>query len=387
MLLSRFLLTKIVRSQWNKKIFKGLNSIFFKRLRLICRYQKMEAALKEKRKRDEMEANIAWKREETLNLQEMNEQSAYDRYPAEARFDLRSPKELKKKGFVFANGPETASILKVREILRKREEPMNSFPIDEERERWELFSWNMQCLEVMKVSSAKRILKRLDEQHAKLFKDQISGLEEDLAEKQRFFNSNLHYLIAATDGYEDTLGHSQRVASYSALLTNALGIEEKNFCVNIERGALIHDIGKIGIPESILRKAGSLTKKEKEIIEEHPVLGYEMIKEYDFLKGAARVVLYHHERYDGCGYPYGLAGEEIPLEARIFALVDTLDAITSDRPYSRRKSFPEAYREIEKSQGGQFDPLLVDIFLSIPMEKWQRVKARTQISLPSLTLH
>jgi putative nucleotidyltransferase with HDIG domain len=334
-----------------------------------------------------METNIAWKREETLNLQEMNELNAYDRYPAEAGFDLRSPKELKNQGFVFANGPEASSILKVREILKKREEPVNSFPVNEERERGEFLFWSVQCLEVIKVSSAKRILKRLDGQYAKLFKEQISGLEEDFSEKQRFFNSKLHYLIAATDGYEDTLGHSQRVASYSALLTNALGIEDKNFCVDIERGALLHDIGKIGIPESILRKAGSLTKREKEIIKEHPILGYEMIEEYDFLKGAALVVLYHHERYDGCGYPYGLAGEEIPLEARIFALADTLDAITSDRPYSRRKSFLEAYREIEKSQGGQFDPLLVDVFLSIPIEKWQRIKARAQISLPSLTLH
>jgi HD-GYP domain-containing protein (c-di-GMP phosphodiesterase class II) len=171
------------------------------------------------------------------------------------------------------------------------------------------------------------------------------------------------------------------------LLTKALGVEDKSFLINIERGALLHDIGKIGIPESILRKAGPLTKKEKEITQQHPLLGYEMIEEFDFLKRAALVVLFHHERYDGCGYPYGLAGEEIPLEARIFALADTLDAITSDRPYSRAKSFPEAYREVEKSQGSQFDPQLADVFLSIPVEKWQRIKAKTQISLPSLIIH
>ena len=347
----------------------------------------MEAVLNERSARDHMEMNIPWVKERTLNPEEMNSQNDCARCPAEGIFGLLLRKELSKKSFIFSNGQEELSTLREKEISEERGESAAPLIIDEKRERWNLFYRNMQSLGALKVSSAKRILKHLDRQHEKIFRKQISGLEEDNAEKQRFFNSNLLYLIAATDGNEDTLGHSQLVASYSLLLTKALGVEDKSFLVNIERGALLHDIGKIGIPESILRKAGPLTKKEKEIVEQHPILGYEMIQEFDFLKRAALVVLFHHEKFDGSGYPYGLAGEEIPLEARIFALADTLDAITSDRPYSRGKAFIEAYREIEKCQGGHFDPLLVDAFLSIPVEKWQKIRAKTQISLPSLSIN
>jgi putative nucleotidyltransferase with HDIG domain len=334
-----------------------------------------------------MEKNIQWQRKKTLNIEGTDAQNACGRYrPAEV-FAPRIQDELNKLKATFSDGHEETPILKAKEMLKESGELMTSFVAEGDRESWELFYWNMLRMRAVKVSSAKRILRRLDKQYEKLFKERITGLEENIAEKQRFFNSNLLYLVAATDGNEDTLGHSQLVASYCILLTKALGIEDKSFLVNIERGALLHDIGKIGIPESILRKAGPLTKKEKEITQQHPVLGYEMIEEFDFLKRAALVVLFHHERYDGCGYPYGLAGEEIPLEARIFALADTLDAITSDRPYSRGKSFLEAYREVEKSQGSQFDPQLADVFLSIPVEKWQRIKAKTQISLPPPTIH
>lgn len=261
--------------------------------------------------------------------------------------------------------------------------PSFIFVFDGKRDGLDFFSCDIQRRGVVKVASAKKILRHLEKQHEKIFKEEISGLEEDFAEKQRFFSSNLLYLIAATDGNEDTLGHSQLVASYSVQLTKALGIEDKSFLVNIERGALLHDIGKIGIPESILRKAGPLTEREKEIVKEHPVLGHEMIKEFDFLKRAARVVLFHHENYDGGGYPYGLVAEDAPLEARIFALADTLDAMTSDRPYSEAKSFKEAYKEIENGQGSQFDPFLVDVFLSIPIEIWQRIKSKTQTQINS----
>ncbi len=380
-------MTKIVKAAGNEEMFGSPNSIFFKRLRLKLRYQKMEAVLNKRSARDHMEKNIPWERKKTLNLEGTDDQNACGRYRAAGIFNPRIQKELNKPRSIFSAGHEEPSILKGKEISEERRKFMTPFVVEGKSESWELFYWNMLSIGAMKVSSAKRILKCLDKQYEKLFKEQISGLEEDFAEKQRFFNSNLLYLVAATDGNEDTLGHSQLVASYSVLLTKALGVEDKSFLINIERGALLHDIGKIGIPESILRKAGPLTKKEKEITQQHPLLGYEMIEEFDFLKRAALIVLFHHEKYDGSGYPYGLAGEEIPLEARIFALADTLDAITSDRPYSQGKSFLEAYREIEISQGSQFDPQLVDVFLSIPVEKWQRIKAKTQISLPSLAIH
>ncbi|NIM58787.1 MAG: HD domain-containing protein [Candidatus Aminicenantes bacterium] len=245
----------------------------------------------------------------------------------------------------------------------------------------------MESTEVRKMSSARNILRHMDLHYGNIFKDQTSNIEEDIAEKQIFFNSSLLYLIAATDGNEDSIGHSKLVASYTTLLTKDLGIEDKGFLVNIQRGALLHDVGKIGIPEFILRKAMSLSDREKGILQEHPLLGYEMIEEFDFLKKAALVVLYHHERYDGSGYPFGLAGEEIPLEARIFALADTLDAITSDRPYRKGKSFEEALKEMEKCRGGQFDPALLDVFLSIPIEKWQDIKAETLASLRLPQVH
>ncbi len=236
--------------------------------------------------------------------------------------------------------------------------------------------------EATKISLARRILKNLDQHYKKIFRDQILGLEEDSGEKKAFFNSNILYLIAATDGNEDTLGHSQLVARYTVHFARTLGIEDINFLINLERGALLHDIGKIGVPESILRKKGPLSEREREVVEDHSVLGYEMIEEFDFLKRAAQVVLFHHERYDGRGYQFGLAGEEIPLEARIFALADTLDAITSERPYNSLRSFDEALFEIEKSRGAQFDPFLADVFLSIPVEKWHQIKTESNRPLP-----
>jgi HD-GYP domain-containing protein (c-di-GMP phosphodiesterase class II) len=166
-----------------------------------------------------------------------------------------------------------------------------------------------------------------------------------------------------------------------------LGIEDKKFLADIERGALLHDIGKIGIPESILRKKGPLTLFEREIVKDHPLLGFKLIEEFGFLQRAAQVVLYHHEHYNGLGYPYGLAGEQIPLEARLFSLADTVDAITSDRPYRQGRSFEEARREIERHSGSQFDPALVEVFLSIPETRWVKTKMETLRTLRLPTVH
>lgn len=226
----------------------------------------------------------------------------------------------------------------------------------------------------LKIASAKEYLRNLDCSFRRVFADHNYSSHKDFSDEQRILNSNLLHMIAVTDRNEDTIGHSQLVARYTLLLAKSLGIEEREVLIAIERGALLHDIGKIGIPESILRKPGALTCRERKIVKEHPLFGYEMIEEFDFLKKATQVVLYHHEHFDGRGYPYGLAGEGIPLEARIFALADTLDAMTSDRPYRKAGSFEKALEEIEKYSGTQFDPLLVDTLLSIPVEKWQEIK-------------
>jgi len=177
-------------------------------------------------------------------------------------------------------------------------------------------------------------------------------------------------------------GHSRFVAAYTLLLARAAGIDQRGALGNLVRGALLHDIGKIGVPDAILNKTGPLTDLEYAVVRDHPVLGFEMIGRIPFLKEAAPIVLFHHERYDGGGYPCGLAGEEIPLGARIFALADTLDAITSDRPYRRGNNFDAAFREIERSKGGQFDPRIVDIFLSVRDSAWEQ--ARSEAMNPPL---
>ncbi len=262
------------------------------------------------------------------------------------------------------------------------------FPPFEEAGTDEIVSfWERGFWEKRKISLAREVLMRLDQNFRKVFRGQELDFEENGAEKEAFLNPNLLYLIAITDGNEDTLGHSQLVSKYATLFAGELGIEDMNFLFDLENGALLHDIGKIGIPEFILRKDGPLTSKEKEVVMEHPLLGYQMIEEVDFLKKAAEVVLYHHERYDGTGYPFGLSGEEIPLGARIFALADTLDAITSDRPYRKGEDFEVAWREIEKGRESQFDPHLADIFQLIPLEKWQDIKRNVGISLPLSAVH
>jgi putative nucleotidyltransferase with HDIG domain len=238
-----------------------------------------------------------------------------------------------------------------------------------------------------KIFSVKNILRDICEQYRHNVHGDAMTSKRHLEEGRAFLHSNLLYLIAATDGNEDTFGHSQLVARYTLILTRALGIDDREFSVDIERGALLHDIGKIGIPESILRKAGPLTEKEREIIKEHPLLGYEMVEEFQSLHKASRVVLFHHESYDGSGYPYGLKGEEVPLEARIFSIADTLDAMTSDRPYRKGQSFRMAFDEIERFRGKQFDPHIVDAFLSVPEEKWRQAKYDTGNTFSLCSIH
>lgn len=202
-----------------------------------------------------------------------------------------------------------------------------------------------------------------------------------------FFDSNLLCLIASSDDNENTTGHSQLVAKYSLLLAKELGIQDGSFLADVEKGAVLHDIGKAHITKAVLCKPGPLSTSEMELIKEHPFFGYEMIEEFSHLKKAARVVLFHHEWYDGSGYPYGLPGQDIPLEARIFTIADTLDAITSDRPYRQKQGFEKAYDEIFKGRGIQFDPYITDVFLSIPEGSWKQIKSETENALDFVTIH
>ncbi|MBN2408908.1 MAG: HD-GYP domain-containing protein [Candidatus Aminicenantes bacterium] len=248
-------------------------------------------------------------------------------------------------------------------------------------------SWNGLSTRFHRIFMAKEAMRDLSHWYEQIFRERDELDESSFAEKQRFFNSNLIQFIAATDDNEDTVGHSQFVANYTLLLARELGIEDQKYLVDLERGALLHDIGKIGIPESILKKKGPLTTIEREIIKDHPLLGFKLIEGFSFLDMASQVVLYHHEQFAGGGYPYGLAGEKIPLEARLFSIADTVDAITSDRPYRKGQSFEEARREIERHSGRQFDPELVEVFLSIPQDRWQKAKLDTLRTLRLPTIH
>lgn len=172
----------------------------------------------------------------------------------------------------------------------------------------------------------------------------------------------------------ETEGHSKRVTAYTIALARAMGIPPTEIKV-IARGAFLHDVGKMAIPDEILRKPGMLTKEEQVVMREHCTRGYNMLRKIPFLAGAAEIVFCHQEHYDGSGYPRGIRGKEIPIGARIFAVGDTLDAITSDRPYRRAQSFDAAREEILRCSGSQFDPTVVEVFLKIPNELWQELRS------------
>ena len=172
----------------------------------------------------------------------------------------------------------------------------------------------------------------------------------------------------------ETEGHSKRVTAYTIALARAMGIPPVEIKV-IARGAFLHDIGKMAIPDDILRKPGTLNNEEQDVMREHCVRGYNILRKIPFLTEAAEIVYTHQEHYDGSGYPNSLRGAGIPIGARIFAVADALDAITSDRPYRKAHSFDAAREEILRCSGSQFDPVVVEVFLKIPNELWQELRS------------
>ncbi|MBC2724839.1 MAG: HD-GYP domain-containing protein, partial [Desulfosporosinus sp.] len=163
---------------------------------------------------------------------------------------------------------------------------------------------------------------------------------------------------------KETKGHSQRVTNLTIKLAQAMNIADEDIG-HIMRGAMLHDIGKMGIPDSILRKPGKLTDEEWVIVRKHPKDAYDLLSSIKYLQPAIDIPYCHHERWDGTGYPRGLKGEQIPLSARIFAVVDVWDAITSDRPYRKAWSPEKAKEHIRCQAGKHFDPKVVDYFLKI----------------------
>jgi putative nucleotidyltransferase with HDIG domain len=172
----------------------------------------------------------------------------------------------------------------------------------------------------------------------------------------------------------ETEGHSKRVTAYTIALARAMGIPPAAIKV-IARGAFLHDIGKMAIPDEILRKPGTLSPEEQEVMRDHCTRGYHMLRKIPFLAEAAEIVFSHQEHFDGTGYPNGLRGNEIPIGSRVFALADTLDAITSDRPYRKARNFDVAREEILRCSGTQFDPAVVEVFLKIPNDLWHELRS------------
>ncbi len=172
----------------------------------------------------------------------------------------------------------------------------------------------------------------------------------------------------------ETEGHSKRVTAYTILLARNMGISPTEIKI-IARGAFLHDIGKMAIPDEILRKPGKLTVEEEGIMRDHCTRGYHILRKIPFLSEAAAIVYTHQEHFDGGGYPSRLRGSEIPIGARIFAIADALDAITSDRPYRKARTFDDAREEILRCSGTQFDPGVVDVYLRIPNAVWHELRA------------
>jgi putative nucleotidyltransferase with HDIG domain len=216
-----------------------------------------------------------------------------------------------------------------------------------------------------------------------MVRERTKQLEAALRQIECSYEDTLEALGAAVDLRDtETAGHSERVCRYSLEIARAMGLSDAQLR-SIVRGAFLHDIGKLGVPDGILLKPGPLTVEERKIMQQHVQIGFELVSGIPFLRDAAEIILTHHERYDGSGYPRGLKSEEITLRARIFAVADTLDAITSDRPYRRASPFEAGRETIRCEAGRQFDPEVVSVFLSIPGENWPAI-ARDQRQVAAL---
>jgi len=226
------------------------------------------------------------------------------------------------------------------------------------------------------------VLENRNYQHnlEKLIEERTAELSRTLSQLEQSYDHTLEALGGALDLKDaETEGHCQRVTAFTISIAKAMSVDPA-LLPQIARAAFLHDIGKMAIPDHILRKPGPLTDQEREVMRRHSEIGYAMLSRIPFLGEAAEIVLAHQEFYDGTGYPRGLRGEEIPLGARIFAVADTLDAMISDRPYRRALPISAAREEIRRCSGTQFDPKVVEVFLSLPDSQW--LELRENIGAP-----
>jgi putative nucleotidyltransferase with HDIG domain len=243
-------------------------------------------------------------------------------------------------------------------------------------------------------STIKRAIEqnRLAQQHAidkqnleELVAERTDLLRAAISDLEQAYDITLEALGDALDLKDaETEGHSRRVTAYTIALARAMGLKGDDIRV-VSRGAFLHDIGKMAIPDAILLKPGKLDRHERAMMREHCWRGYQILRKIPFLQDAAQIVYSHQEHYDGTGYPRRLKGEEIVLGARIFAVADTLDAITSDRPYRRASSFDAARQEIVRCSRTQFDPHVVEVFGSLSIQLWESLQVEITTHARSLS--
>jgi response regulator RpfG family c-di-GMP phosphodiesterase len=211
----------------------------------------------------------------------------------------------------------------------------------------------------------------------RMIAQRTSELDGALQSLEGAYRTTLRALVTALETRDsETHGHSERVVSFSLRLGREMNLSDEEL-TSLEFGSLLHDVGKIGVPDAVLRKPAPLTEPEWYEMRKHPLHGEQILGGIEFLEGASRVVAQHHEKWDGTGYPLGLRDEEIDLNARIFAVADAFDAITSDRVYRMGRSYEAAMRELEEWAGRQFDPSVVEAFKRVPPEEWEALRRKS----------
>lgn len=210
-----------------------------------------------------------------------------------------------------------------------------------------------------------------------LVAERTAELDQAFEAIENSYRMTLKALVQALETRDfETHGHSERVVTFSLRLGYEIGLDKETLR-DLELGALLHDIGKIGVPDAVLRKPAKLNEDEWNKMKLHPVHGQKILRNIPFLEGAARIVAQHHEKWDGTGYPIGLRGEDIEIGARIFSVVDAFDAMVSDRVYRKGCSYEDALAELERCSGTQFDPLVVEAFKNVPAEDWIILRERS----------
>ncbi len=226
-------------------------------------------------------------------------------------------------------------------------------------------------LDLVVLSVRKALEKKRLEEEVELYHKNLELLVEERTSKLQYayrilkksYLDSVKVLAEAIDAKDPyTRGHSDRVRKMSIKLATHLGFAEDQL-ENLEYGALLHDIGKIGIKDEILQKHGTLTPEEYHYIQEHPLIGVKILEDVDYFRDKVKMIRHHHEHFDGSGYPDGLRGEAIPIEARIIAVPDAFDAMTSMRPHREAMSLEEVLLEMQRCKGKQFDPRVLDLFL------------------------